>query len=124
MNNFRGLLFDLGDTLLGNQLYDPNAGNARLLECADNSPKISPEDIQAHVRVIESSVISLRNESLFEFSSQSFQRILYEQLGLSFSLSPAEMELEFWRTSVSILLSQVYMRPWIISNRAGLKWAS
>ena len=95
------ILFDFGDTLLCDLKFDPIAGNARLLEFAEASGVTRAEDIQEVADALHSEISRLRNSGLVEFPVQSFQRILYDKVGLTFSISPAAMELEFWKSVVS-----------------------
>ena len=92
------ILFDFGDTILSNRLYDPEAGNARLLDHAIPPNVLTAKEVQEEADRLDSEVENLLG--IFEFPVQGFQRILFDKLGLRFNLSFSEMELEFWKAAV------------------------
>ena len=94
-----GVIFDFGDTVLHLESLDTLAGNRRLLEFAEVNPGVTAEDVQAIVEEI-GWMNRAREESMIEFGCQSLQRLLYETLGVTFRVSYAEMEKEFWHTAV------------------------
>ncbi len=98
MDRPTAILFDLGGTILGNRQYDPEAGNARLLDYAIPPNALSAKEVQEEVERLDSEVEKILG--IFEFRVQAFQRILFGKLGLRFSLSFEEMELEFWKGAV------------------------
>jgi putative hydrolase of the HAD superfamily len=95
-----GIIFDLGSTILHQEWLDLVAGTKRLLEFAESTPDLTAEEIQLFADELNEEVQGVRDESMLEFSIQSFQRLLYENLGLSFTVSPHEMEKEFWDAAV------------------------
>ena len=97
----KAVLFDLGDTIVGNQEFDPIAGNTRLLEFIDDAGSVGPEDIQALAQKLDGRLTPLRNASVLECPAASFNRLLFETLNLTSSLSAAEMAAEFWHSSVT-----------------------
>jgi len=94
-----GIIFDFGDTVLQMESSDTLAGNRRLLEFTETNPGVTDADIQ---RVTDEIgwMDRARDESMIEFNCQSFQRLLYETLGVSFRISYDEMEREFWHAAV------------------------
>ena len=101
MDKPKAILFDLGDTLLCDLKFDPVAGNVRLLEFVEGTDTTNPETIQKVADELGSEIRRVRDPGLIEFPVQSFQRILYDKLNLTFRLSSAAMELEFWKGAVS-----------------------
>ena len=95
----RGILFDLGDTVLRQHVFDPKAGRARLFELAENPKGVSIQDIDDLAKAIDKEMRARREEALIEFPVQTFQRLLYEPSGITFTLSPLALELEFWKTA-------------------------
>ena len=94
-----GVIFDFGDTVLHLESFDTLAGNRRLLELASVNPGLSAEEVQAafdELRWMEHT----RDASMIEFDCQTLHRLVYETLGISFPVSYAETEREFWRSSV------------------------
>ncbi len=92
------ILFDFHDTILGNRRFDPEAGNARLLDFAIPPNVLTGKEVQEEADRLDSRVENLLG--MVEFPVQAFQRILFDKLGLRFNLSFSEMELEFWKGAV------------------------
>jgi len=95
-----GVIFDLGDTILHQEWLSFIAGNKKLLEFAEGTPNLTAEEVQLVADEINEDVQRIRDGSMFEFSVQSFQRLVYESLDISFTISPYEMEREFWNAGV------------------------
>ena len=95
-----GVIFDLGSTILHQEWLNLVAGGERLLEFAESTPDLTAEEIQRVADEINVEVNRIRDESMVEFGIQSFQRLVYEHLDISFSISFEEMEREFWNTAV------------------------
>lgn len=95
-----GVIFDFGSTILHQDWLSLVAGSKRMLELAENAPDLTPEEVQLVADEINEEVHRLRDESMVEFSHQSFHRLLYESLGFSFAISPYELEKEFWEAIV------------------------
>ena len=96
-----GVIFDLGDTILHQEWISMVAGSERLLEFAENVPDLTAEEIQIVADEISQEVQQIRDGSMVEFGTQSFQRFLYEHLDISFSISFQEMEREFWNAAIA-----------------------
>jgi len=95
-----GVIFDLGSTVLNEETFNAAAGTERLLALADNSQQLTAEEVQLFAGELDEEIQGVRDESMLEFSIQSFQRLLYENLSMSFTISPYEMEKEFWDAAV------------------------
>ncbi len=95
-----GIIFDLGGTILHQEWLSFVAGGERLLEFAESTPELTAEEIQLIANEINEDVQLVRDESMVEVGCQSFHRLLYEHLGISFSISYQEMEQEFWNAAV------------------------
>ncbi len=100
MNKPLAILFDLGDTLLCGLKFDPIAGNARLLEFAEDAGEIGPQDIQRIADELDAEIRPIRDTGPVEFPVQNFQRLLFDTLNIKFRISPVDMELEFWKGAV------------------------
>jgi putative hydrolase of the HAD superfamily len=94
-----GVLFDFGDTVLRGE-SNLVAGNRRLLELSENALNLTGEDIQLVADKINKELQGFRDESMIEIGLQSFQRLLFETLGISFNISYSELEREFWQAAV------------------------
>ncbi len=96
-----GIIFDYGDTILRlRDELDFVAGNKRLLELSKKTLKLTGEDIQLVADEINMELQELKDESMIEFGVQSFQRLLFDTLGISFNVSYPELEREFWQAAV------------------------
>lgn len=97
----RGILFDMGDTLLTNVALDFNAGRARVLEIAHNPRGVTAHD---YAEVSEQSdlqeIWTRRDASLVEIPWTSFDRLIFERLGLTFDIPIEEVQNEFWRAGL------------------------
>ena len=100
MHRPAGVIFDLGETILHQKSVSFVAGSERLLEFAEGAPDLTAEEIQFVADEINEEIQRIRDESMIEFGCQSFQRFLYESLGISFSISFQEMEREFWNAAI------------------------
>lgn len=96
-----GVIFDLGGTVLQIEPAGLIAGNARLLKFANDNLGLSAEDIQKVADKIALELENVKDESMIEFPVQSFHRVLFETLGISFTISYPEMEKEFWHAAVN-----------------------
>jgi len=94
-----GIIFDMGDTVLRCASRDFLRGNRRHLEFAVHNPGVTPEEIQSVADELFSWIDKARDESMIEFPSQSFQRLLYEILDISFTIDAAILEREFWNAA-------------------------
>jgi putative hydrolase of the HAD superfamily len=96
-----GIIFDFGDTILRNESFDSLAGNRRLLELAEYNPGVSVEEVQALADELFGWIDRARDESMTEFTCQSFNRLLYELLGIRFGVGCDELEREFWKAAAT-----------------------
>lgn len=96
-----GVIFDFGNTVMCDEAVNLVAGNARLLEFVTTFPHPTAQEIQHVADEIAHEIDRLKVESMLEFNIQSFHRLLFENLGLSFSISYPEMEREFWHAATS-----------------------
>ncbi len=100
MHRPTGVIFDLGGTILHQEWLSFVAGGERLLEFAESAPDLTAEEIQFIANEINEEVQRFRDGSMVEFGIQSFHRLLYEHLDISFSISFPELEREFWNAAV------------------------
>jgi len=95
-----GIIFDFGHTVLHDE-FNPVAGTEKLLELSENTLNLTGEDIQLVADEINKELQELKDESMTETGVQSFQRLLFETLGVSFNVSYPELEREFWQAAVT-----------------------
>jgi len=100
MHSPRAILFDLGGTLLGQEVFDTFAGTTRLMEIARNPRNVSAQEVEDLACELDADITPRRETSMLEFHSHHFERLLYERLGISFEQTEAEVELEFWKASM------------------------
>ena len=95
-----GVVFDLGDTVLSLQSVDGVAGDRRLLEFAEDTLGLTAEDINLAAEELGRETMRLSDESMLQYTWQGFNRLLWETLGITFNVSSAELEREFWNTAL------------------------
>ena len=86
------VLFDLGDTLLQVEGFDPVAGTEHVLSFAENPRGLSASEICARVEEIEVDLRKRRADSLMEISPFTVHRHVYEPNGIVFARPFAEVE--------------------------------
>ena len=90
------ILFDYGRTLAYEPGWDSLRGNAALLRYAvKNDGGDTAEDVGRVAKRIDAYVKDIRNGG-YEITGGQFNRLLYEYLGIAFSLTPLEQETVFW----------------------------
>ncbi|MBQ7714347.1 MAG: HAD family hydrolase [Clostridia bacterium] len=91
------IMFDYGHTLLWEPVWDAERGNRELLKYMTKNPGgYTFEEIRKRAKVIfDEHIMSVRELGL-DISGRVGDRILYEMLGIEFSLTPLEMETVFW----------------------------
>jgi putative hydrolase of the HAD superfamily len=94
-----GIIFDLGNTVLHEVSYNTLAGNRRLLELTENNPGVTAEDIQKLAGEVYGWMDIAREESMIEISFETFNRLFYEPLGVTFRVGYDELEREFWKAA-------------------------
>ncbi len=100
MRRPKGILFDLGDTLLTYEGMDPLSGTEHVLQFAENPRGLSARDVQDLVAELWEDLEARRDASMLELRSDWVHRLVYEAHGITFSLSQEEVELEFFKTSM------------------------
>lgn len=98
----RGLLFDYGGTLVEEVSVDLRAGNQWLLSRASYRP---PHVTLAHVieraARVTREVAALRDEVHLETAWPTLTRLIHDFLGIRFDAAMSELELGFWKASVT-----------------------
>lgn len=91
------ILFDYGHTLLYEPGWDFVKGHEELLKYVTRNPNnCTLEDVIKGAELIFGKHIeSVRNIG-YDISGQVGDKVLYEYLGIEFSLTPLEMETVFW----------------------------
>ncbi|MBL7166295.1 MAG: HAD family hydrolase [Dehalococcoidales bacterium] len=98
-----GVVFDLGDTVLSLDSIDGVAGDRRLLEFADDAAGLTAEDLNLAAEELGRETMRLSDESMRQQTWQSFNRLLCETLGITFTVGYAELEREFWNTAMTFV---------------------
>jgi len=97
-----GILFDLGGTLLGEFKFDRLAGRTRLLEIAHNPEGVTVADYAAIAQEFHTTIWNGRDDHRVEFPVAAFWRLVDERLGIAFDIPPEQVELEFWKATVTM----------------------
>ena len=98
------ILFDLWGTLIDSAQFDPSRGNAALLARADNPRGATLDQVEDLGRRLVTATIPREEQSALEFTQWALFRILSDSFGLRFSVPFAELEWEFWTTSLTVNL--------------------
>ena len=98
----RGLLFDYGGTLVEEVRVDPRAGNEWLLSRASYRP---PHVTLAHVieraARVTKEVVERRDDVQIETAWPTLTRLVHDFLGIRFDAPMPELELGYWKASVT-----------------------
>jgi HAD superfamily hydrolase (TIGR01662 family) len=98
----KGLLLDYGGTLVEEVRSDARAGNEALLARALYKPAhITIEQVMARANRVSAEVAARRDEFHLETPWPTLTRLIHDYLGIRFAEPMAELEMEFWRASVS-----------------------
>lgn len=91
------LLFDYGNTLVYEPAFDREAGFRAVLAYATANPRgvRPPELAEAYAPALDK-LMSASRAAGADIMDMCFKRLIYEELGLCFSLDQAALELVFW----------------------------
>ena len=118
------IMFDYGHTLLYEPDWDSARGSAELLKYATkNSNNCTIEDVKKGAELIFGKHIESIRKMGYDICGQVGNKVLYEYLGIEFSLTPLEMETVFWNgASVGAVMPDAdKMLDYI--NRSGIRSA-
>lgn len=91
------IIFDYGHTLLYEPGWDSVRGNAELLKYVTKNPNnYTLEDVRKAAELIFGEHIENVRKIGYDICGQVGNKVLYEYLGIEFSLTPLEMETVFW----------------------------
>jgi putative hydrolase of the HAD superfamily len=99
----RGLLFDLGGTLLTEKRWDPAEGAVRLLAQARNPLETSPALVRTRMAELHKALRVRREEAGIELTMEARLKLVFERLGVRFDAPPADLEWEMWRESLWLI---------------------
>jgi len=95
----KGIVFDLGGTLLKEGHFDIQAGRKRMFELAKNPRGVSFEEVCKLGDRLFERIQEQRNNGLIEAPFRCYNRMVNEAFGMRFSLSGKQLELEFWKAA-------------------------
>ncbi len=91
------ILFDYGHTLLYEPDWNSERGDRALLSYAVKNPNNrGVEDIRKEVREVFGLIDRVKEEMDVDIPCTVGDRLVYDHLGIEFSLSPLEQEIVFW----------------------------
>ncbi len=99
MKKPKGILFDLGDTILHELRYEPQKGNQYLFSIIDDKKGVRYERVLDRIGQLNEEIEPKKNTACFEFSWIAFNKLVFEYFNLSLPISHEEAELEFWKKS-------------------------
>ncbi len=92
------IIFDYGRTLLCEPEFDLKRATADLFEYVTKNPDgYTVEDVCSYADEIYNKHINSIRNSGYDVGKQTIDKLIYERLGIEFSLTPLEMEIVFWR---------------------------
>lgn len=97
MNKPKMVIFDYGQTLVNEKIFDTLKGTRSVLnEAADNPNNVSAEEVQALANRLSEEIgrygVEFENQTFLEVHNHIFQNYLYEYFGIQFTKSSAEIE--------------------------------
>jgi len=98
----RAVIFDKGDTLSRDVVFDREAGAWRVYELSRSPRPVSFEECYRTSLEVWDELLPRRDRSALEVSCRQYQSVVHDRLGLCFDVSPAEMERAFYRTAVTV----------------------
>lgn len=109
------ILFDYGHTLLYEPGWDSVRGTAELLKYAAKNPNhCTLDDVTKGAELIFGKHIENARKIGYDISRQVADKVLYEYLGIEFSLTPLEMETVFGTALLWALLCPALIKCSII----------
>jgi HAD superfamily hydrolase (TIGR01662 family) len=97
----KGILFDLGGTLIEEWTVDVRAGNAWLLSRASLVPAgVTLDGVLERAERLGQQIMTRRDETQIEVPWSAVFRLIYGHFGVEFTDSLADLELGFWRAAV------------------------
>ena len=91
------ILFDYGHTLLYEPDWDFERGDRALLRYAVRNPNNrTSADIRREVKTVFGEIERVREETGYDIPCTTGNRLVYDLLGIEFSLTPHEIEDVFW----------------------------
>ncbi len=94
------ILFDYGHTLCYEPGWDSMRGNKALMQYITKNPNnYTLQDIVEGAQLIFGKHIETIRSYGYDIGGQIGNRVLYEYLGIEFSLTPLEQEIIFWRAA-------------------------
>lgn len=132
MNKPKMILFDYGQTLINQIVFDPLKGTEAVLREASNNPyKVSAEEVQALANDLSKDIRrygdDFEKNSLLEVHMYVFQNYLYEYFDIELTKSPEEVEKIFAMASQTLeptkniveflsFLNEMNIRTGVVSN--------
>src|SRR5262245_22196288 len=98
----KGLLLDYGGTLIEEAGFDPRAGNELLLTRAVHRPEhIGLDQVLDRANKISQEITARRGEFQLETPWPTLTRLIYDYFGIRFADPMPELEMAYWKTSVT-----------------------
>jgi hypothetical protein len=98
----KGILLDYGGTLVEEVGFDPRSGTEALLRLAAyRPPDVTTDRVLERARAISDLVAPSRDESGIEIPWPGLTRLIHDFFGVRFDSGMPELELAFWKASVT-----------------------
>lgn len=96
------IMFDYGHTLLSEPGYNSLYGTEAVMQYAVKNPKnLTGKQVNEFAAYLWEEVCGPVRKAGFDLHNLNMQKLLYESLGIEFSISPDEQEQVFWNNTAS-----------------------
>ena len=98
----KGILLDYGGTLVEEVGFDARDGQEALLQrAAYCPPDVTIERVAERARIVSEQVAERRDEFGIETPWQALTRLIYDFLGVRFEAAMPDLEMAFWKASIT-----------------------
>src|SRR5215471_21254439 len=98
----KGILLDYGGTLVDEIGFDARAGNEALLKLAAYTPpNLTMDLVLERAQAVSEQVAERRDEFGIETPWLALTRLIHDFLGVRFAIAPPDLEMAFWKASVT-----------------------
>ena len=121
MKKPRGVLFDLGDTVLHVGTVDWIPADRKLLSYAENETGITPEELQEAANILNREFEQARISSMIEQDIICFYRRLFDTVGINLTISYEEAAQLCWDMAFSQELEEGFADVLDTLDKHGIK---
>jgi putative hydrolase of the HAD superfamily len=116
----RGVIFDFGDTLMREGPVDYRAGAAAVLQLASDANGCTAEQLANAHETLTADLNPRRRASQLELPPHTVWRLIYDPLGIRFSVDPSEVEWAFWHAATTWTMEPGVLQPLELLRQKGV----